>query len=119
MAERWGNSIQGGSARAQRFAIQMPLRYRAMGEIVWHAGSTENISRSGVLFQAEELMEVNTPLDMSFALPAEIGGEGGAQVLCRGRVVRTVLPLTTDALPALAARILDYRFVRGPDVPDA
>lgn len=98
--------------RAQRFAIQMPLRYRASGEAEWLEGETEDISRTGVLFRALDILEDNTPVEFTFALPAEVGGETGATVFCHGQIVRTVLPATSDAAPALAARILDYRFTR-------
>ena len=40
--------------RAQRFNLHLPLKYRLLGEDGWHRGTTENISRSGLLFQAEE-----------------------------------------------------------------
>jgi hypothetical protein len=98
--------------RAQRYPIQVALRYRTASESEWHRGQTENISRSGVLFQADRVLEVNTPVELSFPLPVEVGGEPGALVFCEGRIVRTVLPATTDARPALAAKILDFLFVR-------
>ena len=119
MTERWENWTPNDPPRAQRFAIQMPLRYRRSGEVAWHEGKTENISRSGVLFQAEELLEMNTPVELSFALPVEVGGEAGAVVFCQSQIVRTVLPPATDARPALAALIRSYEFLRGPDAPDA
>lgn len=108
-----------GSPRAQRFAIQMPVRYRPVENINWLEGKVENISRSGMLFRAEQLVEVNTPVEMCFELPMEAGGETGAQVICRGKIVRTILPAASDAPPALAAKILDYHFVRGQSLPEA
>src|SRR3974390_258670 len=38
--------------RAQRFNLHLPLRYRRVGEQGWRNGTTENISRSGMLFLA-------------------------------------------------------------------
>lgn len=35
-------------ARARRFDLQIPVRYRANGDGDWHRGTTRNISRSGV-----------------------------------------------------------------------
>jgi len=35
--------------RARRFNLQVPLKYRRLGEIAWSKGTTENISRSGML----------------------------------------------------------------------
>ncbi len=106
MAGRWVNNKTNGSARAQRFAISMPIRYRRATEIWWLDGQVENISRSGVLFQAPQLMDVKTVVDLSFELPVEIGGEAGAAVVCRGEIVRLVPPATTDVPAALAAKIL-------------
>jgi len=99
--------------RAQRFDFQLPLRYRASGETAWQEGRTENISRTGVLFWVGRSMEAHTPVEISFEMPVEVGGERGAEVVCQGEIVRTVLPATTDAQPALAARILEYQFIRG------
>jgi PilZ domain-containing protein len=112
MSGRKANGTGGIRRSATRFAIQIPLRYRTSGETNWHGGKIENISRSGVLFRAEHRLEPKTPVEMSFVLPAEIGGEGGAEVICGGYIVRTVEPLTRNNLPGLAAAILDYRFLR-------
>src|SRR5580700_886196 len=37
--------------RAQRFNLHLPLKYRPLGEPDWRDGTTENISRSGMLFR--------------------------------------------------------------------
>jgi len=44
-------------------------------------------------------------------LPIEIEGIGGAEVLCRGEVVRIAEPQAADLSPALAARFLEYRLL--------
>lgn len=98
--------------RAQRFDLQLPLRYRARGETAWLNGQTVNISYTGVFFWTQKVMEVDDGLDMSFEVPVEFGGRG-AEILCRGEIVRTVLPPSTDAGLGVAARILACRFVRG------
>lgn len=97
------------SVRATRFALQLPLRYRAIGESGWHEGLTENISRSGVLFHAEDLLQIATPLEITFTLPAK---NRSPEVFCRGQVVRTVPPSGSSDRPALAATIADYQFLR-------
>jgi hypothetical protein len=73
---------------------------------------TENISRSGVLFRAPDVVEESTPLDMHFALPLQVSGDAAPVVVCRGVVVRAVHPESPDVLPAVAATISRYRFVR-------
>jgi len=99
--------------RAQRFTLQMPVRYRRPGEHSWHVGTTENISRSGVLFRADDVLEPYTQLEINVVLPVEIAGLAAAEVVCRGEVVRSVQPPAPEGGPALAARILQYHFQHG------
>ena len=102
-------------ARAQRFQLHLPLRYRRLGESQWHEGTTENISRSGLLFQSDDdVLQPNSQLEINLVLPAEIAGLAGTEVVCRGEVVRTVERQGESVSPALAARILQYHFQHGP-----
>jgi PAS domain S-box-containing protein len=100
--------------RAQRFQLHLPLRYRRLGEKDWHVGTTENISRSGMLFQADEVLQPNAQLEINLVLPQEIAGLSATEVVCRGEVVRTVEQNGSTLTPALAARILQYHFQHGP-----
>ena len=100
--------------RAQRFQLHLPLRYRRLGEKAWHEGTTENISRSGMLFQADEVLQPNSQLEINLVLPAEIAGLSATEVVCRGEVVRTIENQGSAMNPALAARILQYHFQHGP-----
>jgi len=102
--------------RARRFNLQLPIRYRLVGEQIWHDGTTANISRSGLLFQAEEAIQPEAQLEISLVLPPEIAGLAPTEVVCRGQVVRTE---TMGVSPALAAKILQYHFQHGPHVPQA
>jgi PAS domain S-box-containing protein len=101
------------SARAQRFQLQLPLRYRRIDEEKWHEGQTKNISRSGMLFQAEDFLQPNVVLEINLVLPAEIAGLSPTEVFCRGEIVRSVRE-GEEVSPALAAKILQYRFQHGP-----
>ena len=101
-------------ARAKRFQLHLPLRYRRLGEKDWHVGTTENISRSGMLFQADELLQPSAQVEINLVLPQEIAGLSATEVVCRGEVVRTVEGHGTTLSPALAARILQYHFQHGP-----
>jgi PAS domain S-box-containing protein len=101
-------------SRAQRFQLHLPLRYRRLGEKQWHEGKTENISRSGMLFQGDEVLQPSSQLEINLVLPAEIAGLSSTEVVCRGEVVRTVEAGSTTLNPALAARILQYHFQHGP-----
>ena len=102
------------ASRAQRFNLQVPLKYRLLGESVWRNGTTENISRSGMLFRVEETIQPNAQLEINLVLPAEIAGLSTAEVICHGEVVRTLELEQHIVGPALAARILRYQFPHGP-----
>jgi hypothetical protein len=105
--------------RARRFNLHLPLRYRPLGEKSWRPGTTENISRSGMLFQAQELLNPNAQLEISLVLPAEIAGLAATEVICRGEVVRSVATQGLGVTPALAARIVQYHFQHGAQVGEA
>ena len=107
--------------RARRFNLHLPLRYRPLGEQSWRPGTTENISRSGLLFQAQELLLPNALLEISLVLPPEIAGLAATEVICRGEVVRSVEAQGQGqgVTPALAAKILQYHFQHGTYVGEA
>ncbi len=73
------------SFRAQRFNLHLPLKYRPLGEDDWRDGTTENISRSGMLFRAEESLPANVQLEINLVLPAEIAGLSAAEVVCAAK----------------------------------
>lgn len=101
-----------GSDRATRYPIQAPLEYRRCGELEWLAGRTENMSRTGILFRAAEVLEQEARIEMRIELWQGALGGPGALVISDGRIVRA-LPTTTPAmLPAMAVRIFDYKLAR-------
>ncbi|MGD0988985.1 MAG: ATP-binding protein [Candidatus Sulfotelmatobacter sp.] len=102
--------------RAPRFQLSLPLKYRRLDEEKWHEGETRNISRSGLLFQAEDLLQPSVQLEINLVLPAEIAGLSPTEVICRGEIVRTV---TEQVPPSLAAKILQYHFQHGSQLPQA
>jgi len=105
--------------RATRFDLHLPLKYRLVGESGWREGKTENISRSGMLFQAEEPIAPNAQLEINLVLPAEIAGLSAAEVVCRGEVVRMIDPESGTVSPTLAAKILQYHFQHGSLLSEA
>ena len=114
MIERRARVRESNPSRAQRFQLHLPLRYRRLGETQWHEGKTQNISRSGLLFQADQALQLHSQLEINLVLPAEIAGVSSTEVVCRGEVVRTVESPEQSLSPALAARILQYHFTHGP-----
>jgi PAS domain S-box-containing protein len=105
--------------RATRFDLHLPMKYRLLGESGWREGTTENISRSGMLFQAEEPIAPNAQLEINLVLPAEIAGLAAAEVVCRGEVVRTARSEGETVSPTLAAKILQYHFQHGSHLSQA
>ena len=97
--------------RASRFALRLPVRYRLAGDPRWCQGRTENISYSGVLFRAEELINVNTPIELRVALSADTRERPHPEVFCHARIVRAVPPTHADPRPALAVRIEQYQLL--------
>jgi hypothetical protein len=94
--------------RAPRVATGNFLRFRSAGQSEWTQGVTFDVSPTGVLFRANKVLEVHAIVQLNFVLPFEIAGKDGAEVFCRGQIVRTIMPATNDGQPHMAAKILDY-----------
>jgi hypothetical protein len=95
-----------------RLPLDLQLRYRAVGATRWHEGRVENISRSGVLFRATDVVGVDEQVEITLILPVR---RSARVIVCRARIVRTILPGGFEKRPGLAARISRYRFRRGED----
>ncbi len=106
-------------SRAPRFQLHLPLKYRRLDEDKWHDGETRDISRSGLLFRAEDALQPNIQLEINLVLPSEIAGLSPTEVICRGEIVRTIEHLGEEMSPALAAKILQYHFQHGSQLPRA
>jgi len=102
-------------SRAPRIPANIPVHFRVAGEFGWNVGKTKNISRSGILFGAGTVIPVNTAVEMQFTAPPDIGPKGGELVVARGKVVRTLMPATSDSQPALAAKFVRFEAVRQKD----
>ena len=96
------------SGRAPRVSFDLPMRYRVLGEARWHDGRTENISRSGILFRTEEIVDVDARVEMRFVLPLV---PPPPAIFCRGRIVRTVSGGNAHHT-GVAATISRYRWRR-------
>jgi hypothetical protein len=103
--------------RAPRFPLQLPLRYRPIGDREWRQATTENISASGVLVRVPQPLQIDTKIEFRLALPSKSAAPGAAEVAGRGRVVRIVTP--SEANPtAFAVAFEDYDFLSpGNSVP--
>jgi len=69
--------------RARRFPITVPLQFRKTGMSHWLKGKTVNISRSGILFEADEMPAADSLIDIIVDFPTD------SKLECHGLVVRT------------------------------
>jgi hypothetical protein len=97
--------------RARRLRLDLPLRYRVKNLNTWSEGIIQNISQSGVLFEGPTELPVNALVEMVFEMPEEISGQKNSNVLCQGRIIRSKDARTNADSSALAATILDYKFL--------
>lgn len=102
----------GHQNRASRVPVEISIHFRKAGDFGWSVGKVRNISRSGVLFRAGQMIANNTPLEMQFNAPPEIGPVPGELVVARGKVVRTLMPAASDQYPSFAAKFSAYSVVR-------
>jgi hypothetical protein len=100
--------------RAPRYQVGIRLRYRPVGESIWREGKSENISRTGVLFQPEAALSRDTPIEMLLEMPAAVAASAG-MLIRRGRIVRGVPPSSLEDRPAYAAAAFDYDYVHPRD----
>jgi len=52
--------------RAARHELNIPLRYRLEGQENWAIGEAINMSESGLLFTSDQLLEVDTKVQITF-----------------------------------------------------
>jgi hypothetical protein len=102
-------------SRATRFPLNLPLRYRESGTIPWHEGSTVDISRTGILFQAGQDLPLRTALEMRIEIPSP----SKVTLICRGPIVRKQEPMFSEtrsvlAAPIRACRLLPQKSVKNP-----
>lgn len=97
--------------RAARFVLNLPMRYRRKGEDDWTTGKTVNVSRSGVLFAADENPLPGTALEMWLEMSGE--NPACAAIFCTGMVVRH------DDEQRVAARFQEYQLVAQNNLPQA
>jgi hypothetical protein len=102
--------------RAQRFELQIPVRYRTGSEEGWHRGTTRNISRSGMLLRGEGWAQPSTRIELTLLLPRQMGVARAAEVICRGTVTRAEQHGIDEGGPLMAIQISHYRLVRRKDV---
>ncbi|MFI5103645.1 MAG: PilZ domain-containing protein [Terriglobales bacterium] len=74
--------------RATRHELKIPLRYRLNGQQDWSSGETINVSESGILFSSNNLLEVDSRLEITFQTSGVPALRSSTRV---AKVVRRVL----------------------------
>jgi len=98
------------SPRARRIKLNgQEMKYREVGTAAWRRGTVENVSQTGILFRAADVLAENAEVEMVLEMPPEITGQEHLQVIARGMVVRTAPAGNGNGKAAIAAGIWDYR----------
>jgi hypothetical protein len=108
-ARREGGGARPLVERVARRELHTAIIYRRAGGLVWHDGTTDDVSEGGVRFHGERHLPVESPVELSFRLPPDFQRKGEGSVYCWGKVVRTELSPAGDPRPALAVKIVRYR----------
>ena len=99
------------NGRAKRFAFRFPVHFQEVDSRVWFEGTTENISRTGVLFTSASPLSLTgmhqLRLRISVAAVPNL-----AEIHCTGEVVRSEPREVPEASVALAVAIRDFKLVR-------
>jgi hypothetical protein len=77
--------------RSDRFAIEREIRYRALnkrGGDEAGEGKTVNMSSSGVLFTAPQILRPGRRIELSINWPAQLNNKCALKLVARGRIVR-------------------------------
>jgi hypothetical protein len=104
--------------RALRYNLQLAVRFRPAGDSAWRDGTTQNVSSSGVLLRASTPLASDTPVELRLALPVGPAADAFSEVICNGRIVRTVAPSSVNRQTGIAVEISDFKLVRGSHEPN-
>jgi len=97
---------QADRRQSDRFPIEREVRYRILSRrsvAESGAGSTVNMSSSGVLFATERNMSPGWRVELSINWPVNLNDKCALRLVARGRVVRS-------AQGTAAIEILDHEF---------
>ncbi len=99
--------------RERRLKHEVPLLFRVKGTQDWAEGSTENVSKSGLLFRSPSSFEPHTKLELKLQMPKELTGDAPAEVVCQAMVRRVIENPATKKHPAtynVACAVEGYDF---------
>ncbi len=81
--------------RERRLRHRVPVQFRLPESTEWIEASSENISRSGLLFRHTAPLPAGTGLELMFEMPEELAGHCPARAFCSGSVVRATADPTS------------------------
>jgi hypothetical protein len=104
--------------RAPRKPLRVPVSYRIGAESHWRYGTTENLSRTGVLLRLDAPVRVAAPIQIVLAIPPRVLDTAPCDLACTGLVRRIASSsgaehvvgvefahVAVDALDAVIARV--------------
>jgi len=97
--------------RERRLRHNVTVQFRVVGSKLWHEGTTENISKSGVLFESQDSLQEGVGLELVFEMPKELTGDEPAPVLCKCTVARVTASQKESAVFHIACSVSDYEFM--------
>jgi hypothetical protein len=103
--------------RERRHAHVVPVLYRENGRGDWLNGTSENLSRSGLLFRSFAAVEEGSKIQMELQMPTELTGETADKVVCKATVARVTHVEAAGKEPEsflIACSIEDYDFGKKP-----
>ena len=71
---------------APRFSLKLPMRYRPRGDSRWRETTTLNVSSSGAVFLAPEMLQSGSQVQIEISMGA--GQPHGNAILAESEVVR-------------------------------
>ena len=99
-------------ARERRLRHVVPVSFRVNGEGEWLSGTSENLSRSGLLFRSAVELSSGAKLEIKLEMPSELAGDEDAEVVCKATVARVTHAAKSKEAEAflIACAIEDYDF---------
>ena len=103
--------------KSQRFQLRLPLRILRSGSTTLSgAGETLNVGSRGVLFTANQRLEIGASIEYAITLPPAPGSSDGSGLRCLGKVLRyegsTEVPDSRAKQYVMAATIERHEFLR-------
>jgi hypothetical protein len=97
--------------RAQRFALELPIVFRRLGDDEWQTGTTENLSDSGAVIRTNSPCMPPSIVDFVIALPSSSTHPGGC-LTGQAEVVRSFTLLSEARESAFALCFNECRLER-------